>query len=247
MQYRPTAFTTLTTLLLLLTGVTTTQPAYSQQTPLYRDTHAPLEARLNDLFGQLTADEKMDLLTGTDFTTRPIPRLGVPAMGMVDAGQGVRGGMGSTQGPATLFPAGVTMASTWDPELVGRIGKAIGEEALNKGTGAQVLLGPAVNIHRSPLGGRNGEYFSEDPYLAGRLAVGYIQGMQSTGCAACVKHYAANVRPGELVRDAAELRTRVRGHQDPATASKPGDPLLHAHPLRYSKSRSFDQSTGKEI
>ncbi|MDQ2800359.1 MAG: glycoside hydrolase family 3 C-terminal domain-containing protein, partial [Armatimonadota bacterium] len=160
--------------------------------PVYRDAKAPLESRVNDLFSRLTLDEKMMLLTGTAFTTQAIPRLGVPAMGMVDAGQGVRGGMDSTTGPATLFPSGVTMASTWDPELVGRIGKAIGEEALNKGTGAQVLLGPAVNIQRSPLGGRNGEYFSEDPYLAGRLAVGYIQGMQSTGCGACLKHYACN-------------------------------------------------------
>ncbi len=161
-------------------------------TPPYQDPKAPLEARVNDLFDRLTPDEKLSLLTGTGFTTRAIPRLGVPAMAMADAGQGVRGGMDTTLGPATLFPAGVTMASTWDPALVGRIGAAIGQEALNKGTGVQVLLGPAVNIHRSPLGGRNGEYFSEDPYLAGRLAVGYIQGMQSTGCAACIKHYAAN-------------------------------------------------------
>ena len=76
--------------------------------------------------------------------------------------------------------------------MVGQIGEAIGAEAVNKGTGSQVLLGPAVNIHRSPLGGRNGEYFSEDPYLASRLAVAYVEGMQSTGCASCVKHFACN-------------------------------------------------------
>ena len=121
----------------------------------YKDAKAPLESRVSDLFNRLTQDEKLSLLSGTAFTTQPIPRLGVPAMGMVDAGQGVRGGMSSTQGPATLFPAGVAMASTWDPPLVGRIGKAIGEEAVNKGTGAQILLGPAVNIQRSPLGRRN--------------------------------------------------------------------------------------------
>ena len=164
----------------------------AQTVPVYKDAKAPLEARVNDLFGRMTQDEKLGFLTGTGFTTQPLPRLGVPAMSMVDAGQGVRGGADSTQGPATQFPSGVAMASSWDPMLVSRIGKAIGEEALNKGTGAQVLLGPAVNIQRSPLGGRNSEYFSEDPYLAGALAVGYIQGMQSTGCAACVKHYAAN-------------------------------------------------------
>ncbi len=180
-------------LLAAFAAFTCASSAFGQAaTPVYQDSKAPLEARVNDLFGRLTQDEKLSLLTGTAFTTNAIPRLGVPAMAMADAGQGVRGGMEGTLGPATLFPAGVTMASTWDPELVGRIGAAIGQEAQNKGTGVQVLLGPAVNIHRSPLGGRNGEYFSEDPFLAGRLAVGYIQGMQSVGTAACIKHYACN-------------------------------------------------------
>jgi len=85
------------------------------------------------------------------------------------------------------------MASTWDPPLIQSVGKAIGEELLNKGpAGIEVLLGPAVNIHRTPLGGRVGEYFSEDPYLSARLGVGYIQGVQSTGAAACIKHFVAN-------------------------------------------------------
>ena len=167
-------------------------PLHAQTLPLYKNTKLLLEARVNDLFGRMTQEEKLGFLTGTGFTTQPLPRLGVPAMSMADAGQGVRGGENSTQGPATQFPSGVTMASSWDPLLVGRIGKAIGEEALNKGTGVQVLLGPAVNIQRSPLGGRNSEYFSEDPFLTGRLATGYIDGMQSTGCAACVKHFACN-------------------------------------------------------
>ncbi len=166
--------------------------ARGQAVPAYRNSKTPLESRVADLFARLTQEEKLSLLSGTAFTTTPIPRLGVPAMSFVDAGQGVRGGMAGTLGPATLFPAGVAMASTWDPALVGCIGQAIGEEARNKGTGAQVLLGPAVNIQRSPLGGRNGEYFSEDPYLTGQLAVGYIQGMQSTGVAACIKHFACN-------------------------------------------------------
>ncbi len=182
--------------------------SFAQTLPLYKNPQAPLQARVDDLFGRLTPDEKLSLLTGTAFTTRPLPRLGVPAMGMVDAGQGVRGGMAGTLGPATLFPAGVAMASSWDPALVGRIGRAIGEEALNKGTGAQVLLGPAVNIQRSPLGGRNGEYFSEDPYLAGRLGVGYILGMQSTGCGACLKHFVCNNE--EADRDFVNVRVGER-------------------------------------
>lgn len=159
---------------------------------LYKDTTAPLEQRIDDLFSRLTQDEKLALLGGTGFATQPIPRLGVPEMVMADAGQGVRGGPEGTLGPATAFPAGVLMASTWDTNLLRQIGQAIGEEARNKGQGVQVLLGPAVNIHRTPLGGRNGEYMTEDPYLAARLAVSYIQGMQSTGISACIKHFACN-------------------------------------------------------
>ncbi|MDR3709907.1 MAG: glycoside hydrolase family 3 C-terminal domain-containing protein [Capsulimonadaceae bacterium] len=167
-------------------------PSQSAPAPLYKNPKAPLEARVNDLFKRLTQEEKLSLLTGTGFSTTPILRLDVPALQMADAGQGVRGGGPGTTGPATLFPAGITMASTWEPEMVGEIGKSIGEEALNKGPGIQLMLGPAMNIHRSPLCGRNGEYFSEDPFLASRLAVGYIEGMQATGCAACAKHYAVN-------------------------------------------------------
>jgi beta-glucosidase len=164
----------------------------AQETPVYKNAHAPLEDRVNDLFNRLTPDEKLALLGGTGFTTQPIPRLEVPAMGMCDAGQGVRGGIDGTLGPATAFPCGTVMAATWDTNLIGRVGRAIGEEVRNKGTGASVLLGPAVNIHRSPLGGRNAEYFSEDPFLAARMAVAYIRGLQSSGASACIKHFAVN-------------------------------------------------------
>jgi beta-glucosidase len=167
---------------------------FAQETPapVYKDSHAPLEQRVDDLFGRLTQDEKLSLLGGTGFTTQPIPRLGVPEMATADAGQGVRGGPDGTLGPATAFPCGVEMASTWDAGLVSQIGEAIGDEARNKGQGVQIELGPAINIHRSPLGGRNGEYFTEDPYLDGRLAVSFIRGLQSTGDGACAKHYACN-------------------------------------------------------
>ncbi len=156
----------------------------------YKNPKAPLEDRVQDLFGRLTPDEKLALLGGTGFTTQPIPRLGVPPLSMADAGQGVRGGADTTLGPATAFPAGVLMASTWDTNLLSQIGEAIAQEARNKGSGVQMMLGPAVNIQRSPLGGRNGEYFSEDPFLAARLGVAYIEGMQGTGISACIKHYA---------------------------------------------------------
>lgn len=167
-------------------------PAFAQTTPVYKDPAAPIEARVSDLFSQLTQAEKLSLLSGTGFTTQPIPRLGVPPMGMADAGQGVRGGTNGTQGPATLFPAEVDMAQSWDTDLLRRIGQAIGDEAKNKGDGVQVLLGPDINIHRSPLGGRDSESFTEDPYLNGQLAAAYIQGVQSNGIAACAKHFDAN-------------------------------------------------------
>ncbi len=151
-----------------------------------------IEARVERLLGEMNQEEKLSLLTGTGFATRAIPRLGIPPMAMADAGQGVRGGEDRTLGPATAFPSAVAMAATWDFDLLTRIGAAIGEEARNKKTGIQMMLGPAVNIQRSPLGGRDGEYFSEDPYLAGRAAVAFIRGMQETGVGSCIKHFACN-------------------------------------------------------
>ncbi len=179
-------------LLLMLSTLMVRGAVCGGELPLYKDAAAPLEQRVEDLFGRLTLDEKLSLLGGTGFTTQPIPRLGVPAMAMADAGQGVRGGQDSTLGPATAFPAGVVMASTWDTNLMWHVGQAIGEEARNKGSGVQILLGPAVNIHRSPLGGRNAEYLSEDPFLTARLDVAYIKGLQSTGVSACIKHFDCN-------------------------------------------------------
>ncbi len=160
--------------------------------PRYLNTHLPLNVRVDSLFKRLTLNDKLSLMTGTGFTSQPLASLGLPALGMVDGAQGVRGGDGATQGPATAFPAGVNLASTWDLSLIKQVGATIGLEALNKGEGAQVLLAPAINIQRSPLDGRNGEFFTEDPFLNAQLAVDYIEGVQSTGCAACVKHYACN-------------------------------------------------------
>ena len=159
----------------------------------YLNKAAPLEDRVTDLLGRLTADEKISLLSGANSsTTMAIPRLQIPGMRMADAGSGVRGIDDSNNGPASLFPDAVMMAATWDPALIGRAAAAIGEEAHNKKAGSQILLGPAVNIQRSPLGGRNAEYFSEDPFLAGQMAVGFINGIQAVGTAACIKHFACN-------------------------------------------------------
>jgi beta-glucosidase len=167
-------------------------PVFGLTAQIYKNPKAPLEDRVRDLFDKLTPEEKITLLSGSGFATQAIPRLDVPPMAMADAGQGVRGGEESTLGPATAFPSGVAMAATWDTDLVLRVGKAIAEETKNKGGGAQMLLAPAVNIHRSPLGGRNGESFSEDPHLSSRLAVASIQGVQGAGFGACLRQFAVN-------------------------------------------------------
>jgi len=143
-----------------------------------------IEQRINELVAQMTLEEKADMLSGTGFDSKPLPRLGIPAMKMTDGPLGVR------HGKATAFPAGVAMAATWNPDLLEEVGKAIGKEA--KAKGRNVLLGPCINIHRVPHGGRNFESYGEDPYLTSRLAVAYIRGVQSQGVIATVKHFAVN-------------------------------------------------------
>src|SRR5581483_881602 len=148
--------------------------------------------QINDLLGQMTLQEKVSLLAGADmWHTVAIKRLGIPALKMSDGPNGARGGGSLTGGTkAACFPAGISLASTWNPELVSRVGQALGQEAKTKG--AHVLLAPTVNIHRSPLNGRNFESYSEDPYLSARMAVAYIKGVQSEGIGTSVKHYICN-------------------------------------------------------
>ncbi len=151
-----------------------------------------------DIVKQMTLEEKCFLLSGKDFwQTRSVERLGVHNMTLSDGPHGVRkqAGSGDQLGlnpslPATCFPTAATIANSWDPALGEEIGTYLGEEAASQGVG--VLLGPGLNIKRSPLCGRNFEYFSEDPYLAGKMAAGYIRGIQKNGVAACPKHFACN-------------------------------------------------------
>ena len=147
---------------------------------------------LEDLLRQMTLQEKVSMLAGADmWQTVPVERLGIPAIKVSDGPNGARGGGGFTDGvKAACFPAGISLASTWNPALVTRVGQALGQEARTKG--ASVLLAPTINIHRSPLNGRNFECYSEDPYLSGKLAVAYIQGVQSQGVGATIKHYVCN-------------------------------------------------------
>ncbi len=151
-----------------------------------------------DLIRKMTTEEKAALLSGqSEWTTREISRLGIPAMFLSDGPHGIRkqAGTGDHLGlnpslPATCFPTAATVANSWDTELGEAIGEALGEEAAVQGV--NVLLGPGLNIKRSPLCGRNFEYFSEDPYLAGKMAAAYVRGIQSKGVRACPKHFAVN-------------------------------------------------------
>ena len=150
----------------------------------YQNPKLSVTERVDDLLSRMTLEEKISLLGGKQFATKPIARLGIPELKMSDGPLGVRWGNSSA------FPSGICMASTWDTSLIGKIGKSIGEEL--KGKGRDVILGPCVNIARIPQGGRNFESFGEDPYLTTRIAVSYIEGVQNEGVAATVKHFAAN-------------------------------------------------------
>ena len=151
-----------------------------------------------DLIAKLTLEEKAGLTSGRDFWhTKAVERLGIPSEMMTDGPHGLRKqesdsdalGLGRSV-PATCFPTASALANSWDETLLSAVGRALGEEAVAQGVG--MVLGPGVNIKRSPLCGRNFEYFSEDPLLSGKLAAAMIRGIQSTGVSACVKHFAAN-------------------------------------------------------
>lgn len=145
-----------------------------------------IETRIDDLLRRLTLEQKIDLLGGEDgMFTRAEPAIGLPRLKMSDGPLGVR-----TWGPSTAYAGGVALAASWDADLARRIGMSIGRDA--RARGVNFLLGPGVNIYRLPVNGRNFEYLGEDPYLAARMAVGYIEGVQSQGVVATVKHYAAN-------------------------------------------------------
>lgn len=145
-----------------------------------------VERRADSILSQMTLEEKIDMLGGVDgFFIRDLPRLKLPRLKMADGPIGVR-----NFGPATAMPGGIALAATWNPALAERVGKEIGRDARAKG--AHFLLAPGVNIYRAPMNGRNFEYFGEDPFLASRIAVGYIKGVQSQGVSATVKHFMGN-------------------------------------------------------
>ncbi len=181
--------------LLLLPGFGQAQ----QEVPTYLDSSKPIEERVEDALSRLTLEEKVALTHAqSKFCSPGVARLGIPEFWMTDGPHGIRPEVlwdeweqaGWTNDSCVAFPALTCLAASWDPEIARLYGKSIGEEARYRNK--TVLLSPGVNIYRSPLNGRNFEYMGEDPYLAGKMVVPYVQGVQQNGVAACVKHYALN-------------------------------------------------------
>lgn len=173
--------------------------------PLYKDPGAPLEARVNDLLSRLTPAEKVTLMSGgSAFATAPISRLAIPSIHFSDGTNGVRSNDGMV---ATVFPTESAIAATWDPAVARAEGEAVGREA--RALNVQVMLGPDVNTQRLPIAGRDFETYSEDPYLAGRMGAAYVEGLQSEGVGATVKHFVGNEQELERMRSSSNIDERT--------------------------------------
>ena len=173
--------------------------AANAQTPIYQDRFKPIEQRVEDALSRMTLNEKIAVIHAqSKFSSPGVKRLGFPDFWTDDGPHGVRPDVlwdeweqaGQTNDSCVAFPALTCLSATWNPQMSNLYGKSLGEEALYRGK--NMILGPGVNIYRTPLSGRNFEYLGEDPYLSGKMVVPYIQGLQSCGVAACVKHYAMN-------------------------------------------------------
>lgn len=183
----------------LLTLFTWQTQAQIKSVPVYLDENKPIEARVNDALAKMTLKEKIAMIHAqSKFSTPGCPRLGIPEIWMSDGPHGVRmeidwdtwSHAGWTNDSCTAFPALTCLAATFNPELSLEYGKALGEEARFRKK--DIILGPGVNIYRTPMNGRNFEYLGEDPYLASKMVVPFIQGVQQNGVAACMKHFALN-------------------------------------------------------
>ena len=192
------AFLSLAALWGVQTGSAAAQSAANAK-PAYLDARCPVEERVEDALARMTLEEKVALCHAqSKFSSAGVPRLGIPEMWMSDGPHGIRAeklwdewdDAGWTSDSCTAFPALTCLAATWNPTLADTYGQAVGEEARYRNKA--VLLGPGVNIYRTPLNGRNFEYMGEDPFLASAMVVPYIQGVQRNGVAACVKHFAVN-------------------------------------------------------
>lgn len=174
-------------------------PLSAQQKPVYLDENKPIEERVEDALSRMTLEEKVAVIHAqSKFSSAGVARLGIPELWTDDGPHGIRPEVlwdeweqaGWTNDSCVAFPALTCLAATWNPDMSLLYGQSIGEEARYREK--DVLLGPGVNIYRTPLNGRNFEYMGEDPYLAGQMVVPYIQGVQQNGVAVCVKHFALN-------------------------------------------------------
>ncbi|WP_321333950.1 glycoside hydrolase family 3 C-terminal domain-containing protein [uncultured Bacteroides sp.] len=184
---------------ILLSASLTALPLFAQQKPVYLDASKPIEERVEDALQRMTLKEKIAMTHAqSKFSSAGVPRLGIPENWMTDGPHGIRAevlwdewyGASWTNDSCTAFPALTCLAATWDTDMAALYGKSIGEEARYRNK--NVLLGPGVNIYRTPLNGRNFEYMGEDPYLSSQMVVPYVRGVQQNGVAACVKHFALN-------------------------------------------------------
>ena len=187
---------------IIVTGIFSvvfTGSALAQSFPVYLDETKLIEERIEDVLDRMSLEEKVAMTHAqSKFSSPGIARLGIPEVWMTDGPHGIRPEVlwdewnqaGWTNDSCVAFPALTCLAATWNPEVSLLYGKSIGEEARYRNK--TVLLGPGINIYRTPLNGRNFEYMGEDPYLAGKMVVPYVQGVQQNGVAACVKHYALN-------------------------------------------------------
>ena len=175
------------------------QERKTSDTAVYLDTNRPIEERVKDALNQMTLEEKVKMIHAqSKFSSAGVPRLGIPEVWATDGPHGIRPEVlwdewdqaGWTNDSCIAYPALTCLAATWNPEMSHLYGKSIGEEARYRKK--DILLGPGVNIYRTPLNGRNFEYMGEDPYLSATMVVPYIKGVQENGVAACVKHYALN-------------------------------------------------------
>ena len=180
-------------------GLATLSPLHAQLLPVYLDETKPVEQRIDDALSRMTLDEKIAVIHAqSKFSSPGVKRLGFPDLWTDDGPHGVRPDVlwdewvqaGQTNDSCVAFPALTCLAASWNPQLARLYGESLGEEALYRNK--HVILGPGVNINRTPLAGRNFEYMGEDPWLVSRMVVPYVQGLQSKGVAACVKHYALN-------------------------------------------------------
>ena len=210
-----------TALTLISSGLVSTAlwaQAAAQGLAPYQNPQVPVQERVSDALSRMTLEEKVSMLSGSGWMeSTGVPRLGIPAIKMADGPMGIRIWTGSSAETSvegvvrtfssTAFPSGIDIAASWDTSLAREEGRALGQEVSS--VGRDMILGPTVNIQRTPLWGRNSESYGEDPYLSGKIAVAYIEGVQGEGVIPSVKHFVVNNQEFERHRIDVEVGERA--------------------------------------